>query len=156
MYYIKNNFTYMNKQDIKTACIKNQKEIIHDIEELMSEHMSLADIDENETKDVEDFSHQDESTEMVMNLKVRLARAKSEFEILQSLPNTPSESIALGAIAQTDMGFFYISIPSKMVYQENKIHCISTAAPFYASIKGKKVGDEFIFNNETHKIVAIY
>jgi hypothetical protein len=118
--------------------------------------LSLADIDENEAKDVEDFSHQDESTEMVMNLREQLNRAVQEFELLESLTNTQTESISLGAIAQTDMGIFYVSIPGKMLFQEKEIYCISTAAPFYTSIDGKKVGEEFIFNNETHKIVAIY
>lgn len=146
----------MNKLSIKTEVLNKQKEIILNLEGLINEHKSLSDIDENETRDLDDFSHQDESTEMVLSLNEQLDRATKEFELLNSLSEEKSDSIKLGALFQTDMGVFYVSLPGTILYNDEKIYCISTKAPFYSSINNKKVGDEFTFNNEKHKVTAIY
>lgn len=63
-----------------------------------------------------------------------------------------------GSLVETENNFFFITVAlGKLNIDDNKnYYSISTDAPIYAYLKGKKAGDSFEFNNLTYKIVNVY
>lgn len=66
--------------------------------------------------------------------------------------------VANGSLVETENNFFFITVAlGKLDIDDNKnYYSISTDAPIYAHLKGKKAGDSFEFNNLNYKIVNVY
>ncbi len=145
----------MDKKKMKKEAIRVQQILIRNFENLISDYKSMSDLDENETKDVEDFSHQGEASEMILNLESQLARAKSDLSILESLPEEEKSEVGLGSVIETDHGKFYISIPAVLNYGEEDVVGISTSAPIYKELRGKHKDDVFRFGENEFKILSV-
>lgn len=66
--------------------------------------------------------------------------------------------IGNGSLVETEKNFFFIAVAlGKLEIDDNKnYYSISTDAPIYEYLKGKKAGDSFTFNNLTYSIVNVY
>lgn len=66
--------------------------------------------------------------------------------------------VANGSLVETENNFFFIAVAiGKLDIEDDKnYYSISTDAPIYQHLKGKKPGDSFNFNNLTYKIVNVY
>jgi transcription elongation GreA/GreB family factor len=66
--------------------------------------------------------------------------------------------VANGSLVETETNFFFITVAlGKLDLEDNKnYYSISTDAPIYAYLKGKKAGDSFSFNNMNYKILNVY
>lgn len=66
--------------------------------------------------------------------------------------------VANGSLVETENNFFFITVAlGKLDIDDNKnYYSISTDAPIYAHLKGKKTGDSFSFNNMSYKILNVY
>jgi len=62
-----------------------------------------------------------------------------------------------GSLVETEKNFFFITVAlGKLNIDDDKnYYSISTDAPIYEHLKGKKAGDSFSFNNMTYKIVKV-
>lgn len=77
-----------------------------------------------------------------------------------SLDKIDSETVftkvAFGALAETTMGYFFVSIGAGIVeLNEKKFMVISQEAPIGQIILGKTVGETFEFRGQKHKIISI-
>lgn len=63
-----------------------------------------------------------------------------------------------GSLVETEKNFFFIAVAlGKLDLEDNNnYYSISTDAPIYERLKGKKAGDSFSFNTMTYKIVNVY
>lgn len=64
----------MIKSSIKQKLIEIQEQIINDLKERVKGYYELVDLDDNDTLDSEDFSHQNESSEMEQLLQKQLEK----------------------------------------------------------------------------------
>ncbi|MCR9183047.1 MAG: transcription elongation factor [Flavobacteriaceae bacterium] len=66
--------------------------------------------------------------------------------------------VANGSLVETENNFFFITVAlGKLDIDDNKnYYSISTAAPIYEHLKGKKAGDSFSFNNMNYKILNVF
>jgi hypothetical protein len=64
--------------------------------------------------------------------------------------------IGLGALIETDKGFFYMAAPlGKIVIQNQEIMVISPQSPAGKSMLGKKVGNSFELNGTVFQILSV-
>lgn len=64
--------------------------------------------------------------------------------------------VAFGALVETTMGYFFVSIGAGIIELEaKKIMTISPQAPIGQLIMGKTATETFDFRGKTHKIIAI-
>jgi transcription elongation GreA/GreB family factor len=65
--------------------------------------------------------------------------------------------IGSGSLVETEKNFFFITVAlGKLDLDDNKnYYSISTDAPIYEHLKGRKAGDSFSFNNMSYKIVNV-
>lgn len=65
--------------------------------------------------------------------------------------------IDVGVIAYTTVGLFYIAVSlGSVLFQHKQVRVISQASPLAKILKSKKIGDSFILNNKTQKILEVY
>lgn len=147
----------MDKQSIKNFLLQQQSQLIAELKEQRQTLHTMVDIDESDTIDPEDFSHQYESQEMEQMLKVQLNRAERGLELLASLDISPKNKIETGAVIQTDNLNFFIGYPT-IPFEIRSIRFvgISTGSPIYTLMNGKKEGDTFQYAGTTYNINQIY
>ena len=79
----------------------------------------------------------------------RLNEAQALAEELQQLKLQTFNAVRLGALFETDTGFFFAAISAPVCEIEGiKYTCLSKQAPFYKAIQGSKVGDGIEWKNK--------
>lgn len=89
--------------------------------------------------------------------KSLLADAKQNLHLLDSLHDLPViDSVRNGALVYTNNGIFYISISvGQLAVNGQTVFAISAASPVGQLFIGKKVKDQFTFNNKQFIIEKI-
>ncbi|MFT6337268.1 MAG: transcription elongation GreA/GreB family factor [Saprospiraceae bacterium] len=92
-----------------------------------------------------------DKTEMQLN-KVNFAR-----ETLNQLKNEKSsKTVMIGSLVKCNTGTFYISIGYGSIKLDGKkYYAISMISPVGKLLMGKKSGDEFVFNDNTIKVIDV-
>ena len=92
----------MNKETIKAKLFEVQNSIVKELEEKIATSHSMVDVDEDDTLDPEDFSHQYESGELESLMKVQLLNAKMDLSRLNKMDFSSKDSVTDGALVQTN------------------------------------------------------
>jgi hypothetical protein len=117
----------------------------------------MADLEEGDTLDPEDYSKQNESNEMVHLLKNQLQKTLLEIDKLARIDFSKKDKVGTGALVKTENFMFFIGVAiSPFAFEGNQIVGVSIEAPIYHSIRDKKIGDKFEFAGIKDKIIAIY
>lgn len=66
------------------------------------------------------------------------------------------DEVQPGALVVTDKMVILVGISGEFESEGKKIHGISTSAPIYEAMKGKKAGESFSINSNTFKIKDVY
>ncbi|NND94180.1 MAG: hypothetical protein HKN45_04895 [Flavobacteriales bacterium] len=147
----------MDKKKLKEHLIDVHQHIIEDLGKEIGSYSQGADLDEEDTLDPEDYSHQTEAGNIAMNLKQQLKQAESELRFLESLDDSAKDEVGPGALVQLDDRYLYISIATLPFEHEGaQIISISTEAPIYPLIKFKHKGDHIKLGKTNHEIIEIY
>lgn len=129
---------------------KYQKEM-DEIRESMENNDVHTDYDEDDSKGqlLNDFEKYAEYLDNSRKMKEKLSRIDQ---------NHYSETIDFGSVVETSENYYYISVAvGKIVLDEGStVFAISTEAPIYKEMKGKKAGETFSFNGKEHKIIKVH
>ena len=73
-------------------------------------------------------------------------------------PKHYSEQIDFGSVVETSENYYFISAAlGKITLDEGStVYAISTDAPIYQEMKGKKAGEKFSFNGKDHEIKGVH
>ncbi len=146
-----------NKEELFLKCLdtvnrqinKYQKEM-DEIKESMENNDVHTDYDEDDSKGqlLGDFEKYAEYLDNSRKMKEKLSRIDQKHY---------SETIDFGSIVETSENYYFISAAlGKIVLEEGStVYAISTDAPIYQEMKGKKAGDSFSFNGKEHKIQEV-
>lgn len=146
----------MDKQQLKSALIAMQERIVGDLEEQVELYHGQVDIDENATKDPEDYSHQYESSEYERLLKDQVTREKNTLYDLKNMNYGPKDSVTEGAYVRTSNHHFFIGAPTvPFDFGDISVVGISTVSPIYLRMQGLKAGAQFSFRGHDYKILEI-
>lgn len=146
----------MTKEEIITALAQAQSNVLNDLQKAINVYESASDIDEDDTIDPEDFSHQTEAKDMQLRLEEKLKREENTLAILNKLKNKQVQSVETGALVETDKYYFYIGVATHPLEINNKkVVGISQNAPIMTALKGKKIGEQVSVGNVNHIILNI-
>lgn len=146
----------MNKQLLHQHLIKSQEEIIQDLREKIASSNGMVDIDETDTIDPEDLSHQTESGEMKQLFEKKLFRAEVELSQLKNLNVDQKSLVEAGAFVATEKFHFFVGHATMPFDFEGKhIIGISVDSPIFPTMKGKGNGDSFSHAGNDYKILEI-
>ncbi len=146
----------MNKKQKLQFLIDQQQLAINELRSSMEDFKADADMDEDDTKDPEDFSQQTVAKEAEMRLRQQLLRAENDLALLERFATESFNTVQAGALIETETYWFLAGI-SLGGYESKKtdIHCVSVGSPAYEAILGKKVGDSFTLGNNQYLIKDI-
>ncbi len=146
----------MNKNEIIKSIINEQNVVISTIENSVSRYKNASDIDENDSIDPEDFSHQDEAKEMQLRYEQILVQAKNNLDFLETYKNKETTKIELGSLIETEDLYIFIGISLQQFMLNGKnVIAISEEAPIYNSIKEKTIGEKITIGTIENTIISI-
>jgi hypothetical protein len=71
-------------------------------------------------------------------------------------PDRKMETVGVGALVETDLGYLFVSVPLGSVDLEGKhIMVISPVSPVGHAMLEKGIGDSFVVNDKKHTILSI-
>jgi len=146
----------ISKESILRACEIKQQLIISDFQqEIKNIRSEITNHDEIASQEHRGGA---ERNEMLVRLERELFFLTSERINLEAIdPEKISESIESGAVVVTDQRIFFISTSVDLVeINGQSLFGISTKAPIYQTMKGKKVGDSFEFGGVRYHILDLY
>ncbi len=124
---------------------------------------SICDAKESQANDTKSSAGDKFETGREM-IQIEIAKQESQRfatqKLLIDLQQISLEKICskaeFGSLVKTDKNTFFLSVPYGQVSVKNcNILAISLASPFGKELHNKKVGDSFLFQNNTHKITSI-
>lgn len=152
--FIKNHTMQQTKQALYEICKKNIEQRIASIEQRLA---AIKESRNNETKSSAGDKYETGRAMMQIeeqNSKVQLAEA---YEVKKKLSSIDVEKgtaeIGQGSLVTTNRGNYFIAIGIGKVKLGNDLYfCISVQSPIGQQMRGKKIGDEIVFNNNKIRI----
>lgn len=146
----------MTRPELIDALIEKQKAIIENLESSVERYQTASDIDEQETREPEDFSRQTEAKDMQLRFEKLLREAKLTVHFLKEQKHQPHDQIEKGALVETSGDWYFLgaSIPSTET-NKTTIISVSDQAPVYQEFTSKKVGDRLQVGQQSLEIIRI-
>ena len=143
----------MDKKKAIQLLIEQQDIAILELSKTMERYRSDADIDEDATKEPQDFSNQTVSKEAELRVTQQIRRAEEDKETLKRFTGENYDTVQSGALIETDKQLFLVGI-ALGGFDSNVIDvlCISADSPAYEIVAGKKEGDSFTLGDKEYKI----
>jgi hypothetical protein len=150
-------FMELFKKKVHQACVDVVNEKISYLKKLIDELQQGA---KNDSKSTAGDKHETARAMMQLEQEKLTKQLQQYLQFQQQLKsiNTdqPLAQIMQGALVQTHTSVFYIAAPlGKVFINETEIMVLSATAPIVSAMKGKKVGEEFTFNQAIYRIENI-
>lgn len=147
----------MNKQALKEALISFQQKSIANLTEKISTTHSMVDVDESDTIDPEDLSHQSESLQSEQLFKQQLSKARQDLKLIESIDFSLKRFVEPGAFIQTEkFNFLVACATTPFDFDGFHITGISVDSPIYKEMKGLTKGAQFDLSGNKYQIIEIY
>ena len=148
----------VNKEELFGKCLDTVNEQIKRYREKMDE-ISGQNADNKIHPDFDEYGNKGEMLTNYEKNAHYLDNARSMKETLANLDrNHLSEIVRPGSLVETKNNFYYVSVALGEIDMEDgsQVYAISTDAPVYEHLEGKKAGDTFVFNDQEVKIEKVY
>ena len=143
----------VDKLQLQKTMLNMYETIINDLKDELKVKETLANIDEDNTLDPEDYSNQTVSKEMKMLLQKQLDKAQFDFEKVKNMDFSEKSVAVVGALVTTDMFNFILGVATTpFLFGNMQIVGVSTEAPIFSSLLGRKEGDSFQFTGHQYNI----
>jgi len=143
----------IDKLQLQKTMLNMYETIINDLKEELKVKETLANIDEDNTLDPEDYSNQTVSKEMKMLLQKQLDKEQFDFEKVKNMDFSEKSEAVVGALVTTDMFNFILGVATTpFLFGNMQIVGVSTEAPIFSSLLGRKEGDSFQFTGHQYNI----
>lgn len=149
------------KRDVLQAAIKKHKSVIDDFQVRID---SLLKSEPVVNEGALDYGQQSLTAESIITevnpLGDQLQFANEELKLLYDMlahQDDVHEEVELGAIVVTDKETFFVSASIEGFTVDGKsVFGLSTEAPLYKAMEGKREGDSFSYNSNTYTIKEIF
>ncbi len=146
----------MEKKKIIQLLIDRQNSVVSDLTKSMESYKEAADLDEEGTREMDDFAQQTVAKESQRRLEQQLGRAQTDLDVLEFYADSKFDSVQAGALVQTDSLWFLVGL-SLGSFEDGamKLEFVSTGSPAFDSLLDKKVNENFTLGKTNYKIKAI-
>lgn len=146
----------MKKKEILETVISRLKENVKGYENNLDTLGTSADIDENATIDADERSQQDQATDISRQLQEPLTNLENNINTIKSFESLERDKLETGALVETEDNYFLIGVAvSPMEVNGKKLLGITSDAPAYTSLEGRKKGDIFGLGDKKFTILSI-
>lgn len=148
----------INKEELFNKCLDSVNEQIEKYRGKMDEISGQNE----ENKIHPDFDEYGNKGEILTNYEKNAGYLDHAREMKETLANLDrnhlSETVRPGSLVETKKGYYYVSVPLGNIALENgsQVYAISTDAPIYEHLEGKRAGDSFTFNDQKIEILNVF
>ena len=140
-----------HKAELYQHCCDYVQELINQAQSGLKNSQKAANMEEKSSA-----GDKFETNRAMMHLQMegfikRLDHAQELEKTLLSLTITPRYKVGLGALIETDRGWYFIGVSApKIKINQQYVTCLSTEAPVFKALQGKQADDwvEFNLNGE--------
>lgn len=145
------------REKVLDKIIASQKELVANLRKSLETYESTTDLDEHDTIDLDDQSHQADIQDMEMEIAQKLKMELNDLKHIQSLSNRTADSFKEGAVVETEQAIFFVGFAFAPVdFDTRKILGISMEAPAFHVNEGKKKGDFLVLGSKKQKIQGVF
>lgn len=146
----------MNRKEVILAVKKELEKSITQLEHSVKRYKTASDMDEDNTLDPEDYSHQGEAKDMQLRFETRLYETRQQYTKLLNFMEQPHIDVEPGALIETDQGYFFIGLALPSFIADGKeVICVSEKAPLYQDLKNCKSGDVVSVGQKSYTIISV-
>lgn len=149
----------MNKQQIKDDLIAHLREGVLAEQAEANAEGAAALVDERDLSGehrVDDVSQEEEAGDLTGLAEQAEAAESDEVEAAKALDVSATDTVRPGAVIEMDGAHFVVGVPSSAFTSGGVEYTgLSTDAPIYAELEGKKAADTFSFNDIEHTITSV-
>lgn len=148
--------TLEDKKTMLSELIKEKQRQFEDFETAQMQTLESSNKQAGENED----RFENPREQMIDELEMRsgvLDKLKTDIELLRTMhAGEPLDTVEHGALVQTeDLRIFVAVAHPERISGNEKLVSISTDAPIFRAMKGKKAGESFEFNGKTRKITDV-
>lgn len=146
----------MDKNKLKEALITLEKKHIDTAEMKYEDFLKGNLLDHSEVVDTDDQSHHRQSLDISDQLDEQAHVHTEHLEVINKISFEPTDVVKPGAVVSVNGRCIIVAV-SKSPFKigDRDFIGISTNAPIYNSLQGKKSGDSFEFNKHKFTIEAV-
>ena len=146
----------MDKLELKKKLIEIEETIIHQAETNYEDYISGGVVDRTEAVTDDDHSHQHENTVLSNQLDRQVHEHEEHIQQIQEIDFGATDVVRPGAVVKVNGRYMVVAVSKpKFEFAGNTFISISTDAPIYQCIAGKKAGDQCQFNNVKFEIQEV-
>jgi len=146
----------MDKQAIKEALIKLEKHHIDEAEMKYDDFLLGNSLDREEIVDQDDQSHHRQSIDVSDQLEHQAHVHIDHLNAINSISFEPTDVVKPGAIVSVNGRCMIVAVPkAPFTIEDRHFMGISTDAPIYRQLEGKRAGDTFEFNHKKFTIEIV-
>lgn len=147
----------MDKIELKKFLLNNEFHTIENTEERLSAFVQGTLLNRDDVIDQDDQSHHRQEERLRNKLHDSVHIHQHHLDEIEALSFAASDVVEPGAVIKVNDSYMVISTADgNFEFDGKDFISISTKAPLYQCMKGKKKGDMCSFNNHDFKIEEIY
>ncbi len=147
--------------EIKAALLEHCKETVQ--KRFQKIKQTINDIDESLLEESKSSSGDKHETGRAMlqidreNAGKQLREIEPLQEVLRKIEiKVVSDYARLGSLIFTDKAIYFIGISAgEVTIDKSSYYCVALQSPIGALLSGKKKGEQFLFNEKSHKITSV-
>ena len=146
----------MNKTELIKLINQKLSEKIENFEKLIAETRASSNDTKSSMGDKYETGREMLQQE-INNLQVQLNEILKQQNFLKTISIKPTEKAEKGSIIKTEKGLFFISVSlGEVIFDGEKIICISPESPLAKAMNGKRKNELFTISNINQKIENIW
>lgn len=143
----------MDKQELKHYLLAEEKVLLQEARQDLEDHLSENLLDQDNVKDLDDLAQSDASSFVQHDLEKRISVHLETIQILEEISFQESDVVKPGAIVKVNGKKIIIAVAKRpFEYKGEELEAISSSAPIYKEMQGKRAGDSYSFHGETFRI----
>lgn len=147
----------IDKKELKKFLIENETHTIENTEEKLLDFVKGTMLNRNDVIDQDDQSHHRQEERLRKQLDKQVHDHHHHLEEIEALNFNPSQVVEPEAVIKVNDNYMVIATADgNFTFEGKNFISISTKAPIYQCMMGKKKGDVCSFNNNDFKIEEIY
>jgi len=146
----------MDKLKLKQHLIDAELNLLNEAKKDLDEYKSENSLDNDNVKDLDDLAHSEASASFEHDLIRRVQVHSENLQLIKDISFAECTEVKPGAIVKVNQVYFIISSAKKpFTFDGKTMEGISTEAPIYKMMSGKKVGNSYSFHNQEYTIQEI-
>jgi hypothetical protein len=147
----------MDKKELKEFLLNNEFHTIENTEERLSAFVQGTLLNRDDVIDRDDQSHHRQEERLRSKLHDQVHTHHQHLAEIEALSFASSDVVEPGAVIKVNDSYMVVAIADgHFTFDGKDFISISTKAPLYQCMRGKKKGDRCSFNNYDFKIEEIY